>query len=839
MNNRIFTLLTLLGGGAVLPLMAQTSISTAPAVYAPASAVDSAYIFAYATQKNKAMNGLHFAWSRDRQHWTEIGPEYSFVQSDYGNWGVQKQMHRPSLQRQADGSWIVVWDVNNKETMVAYTTTPDLVHWIPQDYYPRHISDYFTQPKTTLTLPLAGEVEGEVHRVEWDVVQRLIDECNRSRYAEAQAAERIVNDGARWRDLQPVTSTLTIDAEHAKEISDKLIGIFFEDINYAADGGLYAELVQNRDFEYHPRDRKFQSPEWNATYAWTSVGEGLTWNIDSVQPLHPNNPHYARLTVTTPGGSLNNSGFDGIAVHSGDAYRLSLYARAEGGIKGSLSVALEDRQGRELARTTLKVPAGTEWRQLQAELKPTASCDSAQLVIRPLTAGAYALDMVSLFPKNTFRGRSNGLRADLAQALADLHPKFVRFPGGCVAHGDGLDNIYRWKNSIGPLEARVPERNIWKYHQTLGLGYYEYFQFCEDIGAEPLPVIAAAVPCQNSATGGYGQQGGIPMAEMEAYIQDICDLIEWANGDPKKSEWARKRAEAGHPKPFNLKYVGIGNEDLISQVFEKRFEMIFRALQERHPEITVVGTVGPSSEGSDYDEGWRFARRLGVPMVDEHYYRSPGWFLHHQDYYDRYARSGTKVYLGEYAAHISNRSNCLETALAEAMHLCNVERNGDVVAMTSYAPLLAKRGHTQWTPDMIYFTNTTVEPSTGYQVQAMFGRNSGNRYLPSQLLLNSADRDLQQRVVASVVQDDATGDWIVKVVNMLPVANEVRVDLSEQTYQANSKKGNTRSVSGETLTGALADRWLQPQVLQPTAVDEGGFTASLPAYSCTVFRVKW
>ena len=341
-------------------------------------------------------------------------------------------------------------------------------------------------------------------------------------------------------------------------------------------------------------------------------------------------------------------------------------------------------------------------------------------------------------------------------------------------------------------------------------------------------MIAAGVPCQNSCVGGYGQQNGIPMSEMEAYIQDIVDLVEWANGDPKTSTWARKRAEAGHPKPFNLKYIGIGNEDLISEVFKERFEMIYRAMKERCPEITVIGTVGPSSDGSDYEEGWRFARELGVPMVDEHYYRSPGWFLDHQDYYDRYARGGTRVYLGEYAAHIPGRSNCLETALAEALYLCAVERNADVVAMTSYAPLLAKRGHTQWNPDLIYFTNTEVSPSTGYEVQRLFGQNSGTHYLPSTILLAEPNGDVQRRVAVSVVLDEDTGDWILKCVNMLPVTNEVSMQLPAET--PNQVK------MSQVLTGKIGDARLKA-VDHPAVVEEGKLKVSLPAYSFFIVRL--
>jgi alpha-L-arabinofuranosidase len=261
------------------------------------------------------------------------------------------------------------------------------------------------------------------------------------------------------------------------------------------------------------------------------------------------------------------------------------------------------------------------------------------------------LDMVSLFPKKTFKNRKNGLRPDLAETVAAIRPRFIRFPGGCVAHGDGLDNIYRWKNTIGPLEARKPQPNIWRYHQSAGLGYFEYFQYCEDIGAQPLPVLAAGVPCQNSGIGpnGGGQQGGIPMSEMDEYVQEILDLVEWANG-AANSKWGKLRAEAGHPAPFNLKYIGIGNEDLISDVFEDRFTMIYKAIRQKHPEITVIGTAGPFHEGADYRQGWALATKLQVPLVDEHYYEEPGWFINNQDYYDHYDRNKAKVYLGEYAS---------------------------------------------------------------------------------------------------------------------------------------------------------------------------------------------
>ena len=421
----------------------------------------------------------------------------------------------------------------------------------------------------------------------------------------------------------------------------------------------------------------------------------------------------------------------------------------------------------------------------------------------------------------------------LAQTLADLHPRFVRFPGGCVAHGNGIDNIYRWKNSVGPLEARKPMGNLWGYHQTLGLGYFEYFQFCEDIGAEPLPVLAAGVPCQNSAcipgkplSG--GQQGGIPMEEMDAYVQDILDLIEYANGDPKKNKWAKMRAEAGHPKPFNLKYIGIGNEDLITPIFEERFEMIFKAIKEKYPEITVIGTVGPFYEGTDYEAGWEFATRLNVPMVDEHYYNTPGWFINNQDYYDRYDRTKPKVYLGEYAAHLPGRPNNIETALAEALYLTSVERNGDIVSMTSYAPLLAKEGHTQWNPDLIYFNNREVKPTVGYYTQQLYGQNSGDTYLPADRKIDNPRQDVQKRIGTSVVRDSKTGDWIVKLVNLLPVPVKAKVEGLAQTE-------NGKAVL-QVLSGKPTDKNARPVKKDVSVTELSQY--EMPAYSLSVIRIK-
>ena len=814
----------------LLLLFSVLLLSLQPAAFAAmhetTATPDSVSLFAYATRGDDGRSGLRFAWSMDGKHWFEIGQNYGYLRCDYGRWGSQKKMLDPNLKQLPGGEWLCIWKLNDHDGY-GQARSKDLIYWEAQQY-PRTTSDF---EGTRVKAKIAGHEEtGTVSQVPWSVVDGLTRTYERNQYRNSLYGERPVQDKERFAGLKPIKATVTAQPEETKEISDLLMGIFFEDINYSADGGLYAELIQNRDFEYDPSDREGDK-NWNSTHSWKLEGENATFTISTSDPIHPNNPHYAVLKTNQPGAALTNTGFDGIALKAGEKYDFSLFARIpEGSKSGKLLVRLVDADGTVQGETTVTV-SSRSWKTYKAVLTAKASADT-RLELRPQSAGEIELDMISLFPQNTFKGRKNGLRPDLAQTLADMHPRFVRFPGGCVAHGDGLKNIYQWKNTIGPLEARKPARNLWGYHQSMGLGYYEYFQFCEDIGAEPLPVLAAGVPCQNSACHGDlrgGQQGGIPMSEMGAYIQDILDLIEWANGDARKTKWGKIRAESGHPKPFNLKYIGIGNEDLITDVFEERFTMIYLAIKEKYPEMIVVGTVGPFNEGTDYVEGWKLADKLGVPMVDEHYYQSPGWFLHNQDFYDKYDRSKkTKVYLGEYATHIPGRRANMETALTEALYLAALERNGDVVHMTSYAPLLAKDGRTQWNPDLIYFNNREVRPTTGYYVQKLYGQHAGDHYIPSQVNLDNQDSRVKLRVGSSIVRDSKTGDVIVKLVNLLPVSIETDVRLP-------GMDGIQSSATRTVLAGAP-----EATPLPVTDTIEAGtsFKQELPAYSFTVIRLK-
>ncbi|MCD8173348.1 MAG: alpha-L-arabinofuranosidase [Alistipes sp.] len=768
---------------ALLYILASLAGAARAGNYGPVP--DSAYLFAYTTTEDEGRGGLRFAWSTDRSLWHAIGDGFAYVKSDYSRWGSEKRMIEPFMFLGDDGMWHAVWALNHEpDGIFAHASTADMVYWGRQTYYVS-ADDFPLMDRAAMaasrdrreTVALNGiRHSGTVLEVPWSIVDGLITRFEVASYRNSLWNETADRDPERFAGLGPVGLTVKPDPSQAKEISDMLIGVFFEDINYAADGGLYAELVQNRGFEYDPADRQGRDTAWHSRTAW--VAEGLDFEIDTVAPLHPNNPHYALLTTDGSGGKLINKGFSRIYVRSGERYDFSMFARIVSGPGGKVTVRIAEPGGLVYGECTVEVESG-EWIKYEGVI-PARSFGETILEIIPEFAGTIAVDMVSLFPQNTFMGRKNGLRADLAQAIAGLKPRFVRFPGGCLVHGDGIENIYRWQNTVGPPEARVPQRNIWNYHQTAGLGYFEYFQFCEDIGAEPVPVVAAGVPCQNSGAHGHalgGQQGGIPMFEMEAYVQEVLDFIEWANGD-KESKWGRVRADAGHPEPFGLKYLGIGNEDLITDVFEERFNMIYQAVREKHPEITVIGTAGPFFEGTDYVEGWRLGVAQGVPILDEHYYQTPGWFIYNQDFYDKYDRSKPKVYLGEYAAHRSDRVSNYETALAEALYLTSLERNGDVVVMSSYAPLLAREGNTQWRPDLIYFNEAEVKPTDNYYVQKLFGNNAGDRYIPQEVVISSDRRDVRSRIAVSVVEDSRTGDVIYKLVNMLPVEVNAQADFS-------------------------------------------------------------
>ena len=610
--------------------------------------------------------------------------------------------------------------------------------------------------------------------------------------------------------LMLAAGTLTAHAQKSmkapaggKQISDELIGIFFEDISSSADGGLYAELLQNGSFEFNLAERD----GWGPGTAWRVIRPGHSLGLAQAlqqDPIHPNNPNYMRLTTERvrefkdydgwKGFGLENHGFDGISVKADACYDFSFFARNVDGKDKQVRVSLVEpgKKARVLADTVLTVN-GQTWTPYTATLRANGDCRNAALRVLVLTLGVMDVDQLSLMPQDTYKG--HGLRRDLAEALEALNPKFLRFPGGCVVHGggDGFWNTYRWKTTVGPKEQRRQLKNTWGYHQSMGLGYYEYFQMCEDMNMQPVPILPCGVSCQG-ANGGWEMwptqaQDVVPMQEMDEWVQDALDLIEWANGD-ENTKWGKVRAAAGHPKPFGLKYLGIGNEEKISPEFVERFKYMYAKITAKHPEIVIVGTAGPGSHpgNPDYEAGWKLARELDMPILDEHYYEKHDYFETSRQY-DSYPREGkTKVYLGEYAS----KDKKMRDALAEALYLLHVERNGDIVCMTSYAPLFARKNATNWNPDLIYFDNERPFLTCSYYVQQMFGLSSGNYYYGDCVTFEGEKTNMQEQ---SVVLNTKTRQLFVKVCNAAADARKVNIDLSR--FSGLKKNAVKTTLAGE------------------------------------------
>ncbi|MDE7261090.1 MAG: carbohydrate binding domain-containing protein [Oscillospiraceae bacterium] len=514
---------------------------------------------------------------------------------------------------------------------------------------------------------------------------------------------------------------LTIHTEQETAQLGDLYGLFFEDINHAADGGLYAELVQNRSFEFCAVDNK----DYHGLTAWEKVG-----NIGSVEltilegdAISEKNPHYLELNVIGPGNvGVCNLGFNsGIPLRKGAGYNFSCYARRKEGESSQITVSLRSADGRVYQELAFHL--SDHWEKYVGAFTAPVDDWSGRLAITTSGKGKIHLDFVSLFPQDTYKGRRNGLRRDIAEALEAMRPKFLRFPGGCLIHDGALDpdarnSQYRWKNSIGPVEHRPARRNNWGYNQTLGLGYYEYFLLCEDIRAKPLPVLP----------GGYNPHDGQAAEgeQLQAFIQDALDLIEFANGG-LNTVWGAKRAELGHPEPFGLEYIGIGNEE-VGEAFYERYPLFYQAIKAKYPDIKVIGTSGPFCAGPEYDRGWRSAREDGAQLVDEHYYQSPEWFVANHHHYDNFS-DGPKVFLGEYAS----KDNTWFNALAEASYMVGLERNARVVGMACYAPLLCNEEYCNWRPNMLWFNNHQLMCTPSYYVQKLFMEHQGNVLLAQDL----------------------------------------------------------------------------------------------------------
>lgn len=621
------------------------------------------------------------------------------------------------------------------------------------------------------------------------------------------------------------------------QVQPTMYGLFFEDINFGADGGLYAELIKNRSFEF-PQN----------LMGWKTFG-GVELRADG--PFE-RNPHYVRLTTAGHDHKhtgLENEGFVGIGVKNGEKYRFSVWARVPDGEKAKLRVVLADRNthGRSQDIASAKITVDSkDWKKYTVELTPDQTNAHAVLrvFLRKPDTTPVDLEHLSLFPVDTWKGHENGLRKDLAQKLADIQPGVLRFPGGCIVEGTDLDTRYQWKNTIGPVENRPTIENRWHYtfthhffpdyFQSNGLGFYEYFLLSEEIGAEPLPVLNVGLSCQYQND---KESAHVPVDALEPYIQDALDLVEFANGDTT-TVWGAKRAAMGHPAPFNLKVMGIGNEQWGPE-YVKRLEPFLAAMRKAHPEIKIVGSSGPDSEGDKFDYLWPEMRRVKADLVDEHFYRPEDWFLAQGARYDNYDRKGPKVFAGEYACHMRDKNwNHFEPALLEAAFMTGLERNADIVHMATYAPLFAHVDAWQWRPDMIWFDNLRSMPTASYYVQQLFAKNKGTNVLP--LTMNGVPvtgAEGQNGLFASAVLDKDASQYVVKVANTSKEAQEVNIDFTGMKKKQTLAGGMAYTFHADLEAENTLDN---PDLVKPveSALEATGhsFSALVPASTFVVWR---
>jgi alpha-N-arabinofuranosidase len=631
---------------------------------------------------------------------------------------------------------------------------------------------------------------------------------------------------------------ITIQADKpVSEIQPTMWGIFFEDINFAADGGLYAELVKNRSFEFATPLMGW-TEEGRQRFALSNAGQALIVNEGSVMA----NRRFARVSVLQDKGyGLTNEGFRGMGIKKDLQYNFSILTRVRDG-NTKLRIELVNEKGEVIGQSEL-MPTGTEWKINRLSFKATQTAAKAKLHVWFDGKGTIDVDMISLFPQDTWKGRERGLRADLVQLLADLKPGFVRFPGGCIVEGRDLSQRYQWKKTVGNVEDREMIINRWNtefnhrlapdYFQTFGLGFFEYFQLAEDIGAEPLPILSCGLACQ------FNTAEVVPMDQLEPYVQDALDLIEFANGDVS-TKWGKLRATMGHPKPFNMKFIGVGNEQWGEQYIE-RYKVFEKALKAKHPNIKIVSGTGPFPEGEFFDYAQRELKALKADVVDEHYYANPEWFLKNATRYDNYDRSGPKIFAGEYAAQSvaiaspENKNNW-ECALSEAAFMTGLERNADVVHLASYAPLLAHAEGWQWTPDLIWFNNLESYATPNYYVQQMFSTNKGTHTLS---VLNGKEKVVgQQGIYASAVWDKNSKEIIVKIVNSSD--KEQRQDLQLATGKKPGSEAELFRLKADDLKAV--NTFEQPKAVAPVretvTVKGKKITLSLPAKSFTVLKVR-
>jgi len=595
-----------------------------------------------------------------------------------------------------------------------------------------------------------------------------------------------------WMLLLVYLSCFSMQAQPLKEISvyankpvtdvkSTMWGVFFEDINFAADGGIYAELVKNRSFE-------FSLP----MMGWRQLRQEGNGRIMPTfySPANPANPHFIQIVVDAPSGSFGivNEGFRGMGIKKDETYNFSVYARVDANAALKMKLELITSTGTVIGNAEIS-GFTTTWKKYQISFDASQTEPKAQLRVLLTGKGTVDIDMVSLFPSDTWKGRPGGLRKDLVQLIADLKPGFVRFPGGCIVEGRDLTNRYQWKTTVGPIEDRKLIMNRWNveiqnrqapdYFESFGLGFFEYFQLSEDIGAEPLPILNCGMSCQFNA----GEV--VPLNELDPYVQDALDLIEFANGNTS-TKWGKLRSSMGHPKPYNLKYIGIGNEQWDEQYIE-RYKVFEKILKSSHPEIKIVSGSGPGAAGDLFDYAWSELRKLSPYLIDEHYYMPPEWFLKNAGRYDNYARKGIKVFAGEYAAHgreaaESESRNSWYSALAEAAFMTGLERNADVVNMASYAPLLAHVEAWQWRPDLIWFDNLNSIGTPNYYVQKIFSMYKGTQVIP--VLAGGKPLIGKDSLYASATIDKNAGKVYIKLVNSSRSVRYPRINLEGPAFSS-------------------------------------------------------
>ena len=641
-------------------------------------------------------------------------------------------------------------------------------------------------------------------------------------------------------------------------IQSTMYGIFFEDINYAADGGLYGELVKNRSFEFPQH-----------LMGWQSFG---CVDVKDDGPFQ-RCPHYVELS--DPGHrdrrtGLTNEGYFGIGVKKGEQYRFSVWAKAQKG-RATIRVQLIQENSmdeqQQFAEEKLDITS-SEWKKYTITLTSKKTLKDAKLRIYLHGPNSVCLEHVSLFPVNTYKNRENGMRRDLAQALEDLHPGIFRFPGGCIVEGSTLDERYQWKNSVGPVENRPLNHNRWEYtfdyryfpdyYQSYGLGFFEFFQLAEDIGAEPLPVISCGLSCQFQNPDPTKPGVHVALDDLGPYIQDALDLVEFANGDVT-TKWGKVRADMGHPAPFNLKFLGVGNEQWdydekhggYGPVFTERLKKFSDALRAKYPDLKLIGTTGPNSEGWDFDLLQPRMKELKVDLYDEHYYRDEKWFLSHGLRYDSYDRKGPKVFAGEYACHGRGKKwNHYEAAILEAAHMTGFERNADIVHMTTPAPLFAHVDGWQWRPDQIWYDQTQMFKTVSYYVQQMYATNKGTHVLSlttqkqegkKRVAVPVANQEGQNGLFASAAFDKDANEVIVKVVNTSKTVQPITLNLKDLTG-ATTAQTLTLSHKGmddensiqhpELITPKKGSVTVQADKKQSVINDQ------LPAMTFRIYRIK-